>query len=873
MPKDMQADVRVEAIAGKPVELPSGHFLANADMSRAGMDLHITGSDGHTIVVEGYFAQQVSPDLVTHDGARLTPAMVSAFVPPEHAGQYAASGQTATDVSPAGKITKVVGDAHIIHADGTKTVAHEGSLIYQGDVVETSKTGAVNMQFSDNTTFAISDNARMSVDQFVYHASNHTGSTFFSMLQGVFVYTSGLIGKSDPGAVNIETPVGSIGIRGTVVAAHILPAGQHSEITIVDGAITLTNGTGTQELNDHLQTVSVNGYQSQPQSVQMDANTFNSAYSSMSSVAGSELSHFTGMGTSAPAGEHNAAPTTTAPTPAPAAESVPSAPAAGSSFGSGTGSSFASSSESSTTTAIATAAATTMSSGNTASSIVTTTTPTPVIIVTTPPPPPPGPLTVSVSNDLPNNSSIAGENTTVHYTLTFSEPLTGAPSLSLLGPASQDASVSSSWNGDTVTLTVVTGTDVGSLNVAINNATGIDTASLTTTVLLDTITNAATVYGTPTTDTYTPTTTSFAYDGLGGQNILQAGTTAIDFTNSQVVVRDVSEVDFTASHGNITLNAQTVYNMTNTVSGAGTTSDELTVKSAGGTSYDVVHIDSSLTLAQGSVWGVSPTLTYTGNVNGTTVTLNVNEFSAGHMSLSDPSSVIVLDSQHNAAYQFDSSNIGYLNGTTNADFLVANTSTSLLNGGGGTDILIGNTGGAMNIDIGDASFAYVDGGDVANFAGGANNGNILVLNSSSINPFSLNLSDPLTGAENTNIGTIKDIGIVNLGATSTGFANSITLSIQDVFNMTEADTTGHHTLTVEEVSGSTATIGDGTVTVVTSSGFTMTADSTSGGTAAGTMTFTGSYGGGTNNVTLVITESVAALQANHIHIATHSAAL
>src|ERR1035437_10263713 len=141
----------------------------------------------------------------------------------------------------------------------------------------------------------------MSVDQFVYHSADHSGSSFFSMLQGVFVYTSGLIGKSDPGSVNIETPVGSIGIRGTVVAGHILPAGQNSQITIVDGAITLTNGTGTQEMNTSLATVSLGSYQAQPQTVHMDTNTFNNSYHAISAVAGETLSHFTGAAAPAPA--------------------------------------------------------------------------------------------------------------------------------------------------------------------------------------------------------------------------------------------------------------------------------------------------------------------------------------------------------------------------------------------------------------------------------------------------------------------------------------------------------------------------------------------------------------------------------------------
>ncbi len=331
MPKDMTTDARIEAVAGKPVELPNGgHFIANAEMTRAGMDLHLTSPDGHTVVVGGYFAQTPAPDLVTPDGARLSPAMVSAFLPPEHPGQYAASGQHANDASPAGKITEVVGEAHIIRADGTHVTATVGTPVYQGDVIETAKTGAVNILFVDNTTFAVSESARMSIDQFVYHSTEHSGSSFFSMLQGVFVYTSGLIGKTDPGSVSIETPVGSIGIRGTVVAGHILPAGQHSEITILDGAIALTNGSGTQEMNTSFSTVSLNSYQDQPTTVQMDSNTFSTSYSSLSGVAGDTLGHFSGPAAPAPAGstapaDGSATPADTAPAPAGATAPAPAA--------------------------------------------------------------------------------------------------------------------------------------------------------------------------------------------------------------------------------------------------------------------------------------------------------------------------------------------------------------------------------------------------------------------------------------------------------------------------------------------------------------------------------------------------------------------
>lgn len=286
------SDTTLQIEPGKPVELPSGDFVANAEFMRTGHDLQMTSPEGDVIVIKDYFAQDPAPDIVTADGAHLSSEMVDAFLPPQHVGQYAdASAGTASDVSAAGQIVEVVGEVTVVRADGTKVQATAGTPVYPGDVVETSGDGAANILFADNTTFAISESARLSIDEFVYNAAEQEGSSFFSMLQGVFVYTSGLIGKNDPGNVNIETPVGSIGIRGTVVAGDINAAGEESKITIVDGAVVLTNQAGTLELNDSFETASVSSYTQEPSNIgQIDAATFTSTYQAVSTVAATTFS-------------------------------------------------------------------------------------------------------------------------------------------------------------------------------------------------------------------------------------------------------------------------------------------------------------------------------------------------------------------------------------------------------------------------------------------------------------------------------------------------------------------------------------------------------------------------------------------------------
>ena len=304
MPDNVSANVTLEATSSSPIILPSGASPANAQFSRDGMDLFLTSPGGHAIRVEGYFAHDPAPDLVSTDGGRLSPQMVDAFLPAQHPHEMASSAPAAAnDVSAVGKITEVVGEANIVHTDGSHVRADSGMAVHMGDVIETSAKGAVHILFSDNTTFAISESARLSIDNYTYNPEAHTGTSFFSMLHGVFVYTSGLIGKNDPGSVNIETPVGSIGIRGTVVAGNIHDAGQPSTITIVDGAIVVTNGGGTLQMNSAFDTVTLNGYSTAPaDGGALSAQSFNTTYSA---VAPADPGFYTLTGTAPPA-VHNA---------------------------------------------------------------------------------------------------------------------------------------------------------------------------------------------------------------------------------------------------------------------------------------------------------------------------------------------------------------------------------------------------------------------------------------------------------------------------------------------------------------------------------------------------------------------------------------
>lgn len=268
MPKDMTATGEVLSANGQSaLMLPGEAFLQDSSMTRDGADLVLTLSSGETVTVEGYFAAAEKPVLLSPKGGVLSPELVESFLAPAHAGEYAQSGQTANDASPAGQVTDAVGDVFILRADGTKLAAEKGMMVFQGDIIEAAVDSAVNIVFADNSSFAVSEGARLSVDKYIYDAEQKSGSSFFSMLKGAFIYTSGMIGKNDPENVNIDTPVGSIGIRGTVVAGVINEAGQLSEITVIDGAVVVSNGADSYVLDEDFETLQLTGFDSEAQNI------------------------------------------------------------------------------------------------------------------------------------------------------------------------------------------------------------------------------------------------------------------------------------------------------------------------------------------------------------------------------------------------------------------------------------------------------------------------------------------------------------------------------------------------------------------------------------------------------------------------------
>jgi FecR protein len=149
----------------------------------------------------------------------------------------APAGAVAT---PIGKIVTLKGTVNVEHASAVVVAASVagsggskvGDLVYKGDVVSTGADGSVGINFSDGTAFNISSNARMELNEFVYDPKGKSNSTFFSLSKGTFTFIAGKVAKT--GDMKIDTPVATMGIRGTTPHVEIRDDGTVTFSTLVE---------------------------------------------------------------------------------------------------------------------------------------------------------------------------------------------------------------------------------------------------------------------------------------------------------------------------------------------------------------------------------------------------------------------------------------------------------------------------------------------------------------------------------------------------------------------------------------------------------------------------------------------------------------
>ncbi|MCA1547854.1 VCBS domain-containing protein [Bradyrhizobium sp. BRP19] len=201
--------------------VPDPNLIFNGEFKRAGLDL-VLSHDGHEFVVHDYFRGDKRAALASPDGAHLSGDVVNALTGHVQVAQ-AAPGAGAGQVI--GHVTKLVGSATAIR-NGVSVILNNGDNVEKGDVVSTGADSTLGITFIDGTVFGLSSNARMVLNEMVYDPNGSNNSSLLSLVAGTITFVAGETAKR--GDMKVDTPVATMGIRGTAVLTQInfvVPAG------------------------------------------------------------------------------------------------------------------------------------------------------------------------------------------------------------------------------------------------------------------------------------------------------------------------------------------------------------------------------------------------------------------------------------------------------------------------------------------------------------------------------------------------------------------------------------------------------------------------------------------------------------------------
>ena len=123
-------------------------------------------------------------------------------------------GQAQELIEPIGYIMKVQGEATVT-SRGQTIDAALGQAVILGAVLRTGAQGSMGLTLSDNTVLSFGPNSEFAVDEYAFEPAREELRLSARITRGTLNFISGVIAKLRPEAVELKTPTGTIGVRGT----------------------------------------------------------------------------------------------------------------------------------------------------------------------------------------------------------------------------------------------------------------------------------------------------------------------------------------------------------------------------------------------------------------------------------------------------------------------------------------------------------------------------------------------------------------------------------------------------------------------------------------------------------------------------------
>jgi hypothetical protein len=142
---------------------------------------------------------------------------------PAPASPAAASTQPAASDEPVGNVATLTGTASVVRNHQNAVPLKLKDDIYLNDVLQTSVSSTLGVTFNDETTFNLTANASITVDDYIYQDGGKQNSALFDVTKGTVAFVASAVAKT--GNMKITTPTATLGIRGTTGLVEVNGAG------------------------------------------------------------------------------------------------------------------------------------------------------------------------------------------------------------------------------------------------------------------------------------------------------------------------------------------------------------------------------------------------------------------------------------------------------------------------------------------------------------------------------------------------------------------------------------------------------------------------------------------------------------------------
>jgi hypothetical protein len=139
-----------------------------------------------------------------------------------------------------GEASSVQNQVTRVRGQGGQAIA-PGESVFRNETIATAVASSARLTFLDQTNLAIGPSSRVVLSRFVYSGDASVQALSVNLARGAFRFVSGNLDKR---AYRLETPVATIGVRGTVLDINSTQG--RTVVTLVNGQAQACTRSGRQ---------------------------------------------------------------------------------------------------------------------------------------------------------------------------------------------------------------------------------------------------------------------------------------------------------------------------------------------------------------------------------------------------------------------------------------------------------------------------------------------------------------------------------------------------------------------------------------------------------------------------------------------------